>query len=136
MDIFGLTIKGELKEQHSCRIELSRHISISSSGNLILFNNISFTDPNKIFDYKNRLVKISFGYHNEEFFEFSYFGDYIFGIVYQYSSLSPEYYSFSYENGRLVSASGPNGNFKVIYDGYNDVSGGERIWKNINSLIL
>ncbi|MBO5528088.1 MAG: hypothetical protein J6A47_02050 [Bacilli bacterium] len=121
MSSFGLNIKGELEEQHCCRIDLSNNISISDSGNFILFYNNWFAGPNKIFDYKNRLVKISYGYSGEEFYEFSYFGDFISGIVYQYSSLSPEYYSFSYENGRLVSASGPKGQFKVNYDIHGEV---------------
>ena len=123
----GLTVKGELKEQYSCRIDVSRSLSVSSGGGLVLFSSEVVSNQQNYYDYKGRVVKIAFGYNGEEFFEFSYFGDYIANIMYKYESLSPEYFSISYENGKMSSISGPNGNFKVIYDGWGDVREGQKI---------
>ena len=122
-----VTTKGELKELHSCKIDLSKHISISSEGGLILFDSSVVKNQQNFFDYKGRVVKIAFGYRGEIYFEFSYFGDYITNALYKYDTLEPEYFSFSYKDGKLDIVSGPNGQFKVIYTGYGDVERGERI---------
>jgi hypothetical protein len=124
----GLTVKGELYEQYSCKVDLSRSLSISGRGGFILFSHYTCGNLRYTYDYKNRVVRIDFGDNsNVEYFEFSYFGDYIANIVYRYCSLSPEYFSFTYNNGRIAQANGPNGNFKIVYDSYNDVVRGERL---------
>lgn len=123
----GLTTKGELKEQYSCKVDISRRISISSSGNFVLFSAEVVSNQQNFYDYKGRIVKLAFGYHGEEYFEFSYFGDYITSICYKFETLSPEYFSLSYENGKIYRASGPYGEFKIIYDSWGDVSRGEKI---------
>lgn len=122
-----ISTKGQLKENGTCPVSLSRQVSISSNGDLVLFSAEVVSNQNNIYDHKGRIARMEFGYHGEEFFEFSYFGDYIANIYYKFESLSPEYVSLNYENGKIISGSGPNGMVKVIYDSYNNIIRGEKI---------
>lgn len=121
-----VTVKGELKEHATCIIQLDKSIYVSSRGEIVVINS---RDNMKIYkDFKGRVCRLtwgSWGYEEEETFDISYFGDYIYSVLYQFGSRQECF--FSYENGRLSQVSGAKGTFKVIWDSFNGVSRGEKL---------